>query len=304
MASLLNWFGASKPAAPPAAPPGRCLKRVARDVATVRRDHATNLFAEQREAVATTVDCVVCGPEGTPYYGGLFHFRVEHPHSYPVENPTCTNLTTGQGRVGFNPNLYRTGKVCMSILGTWVGPGWNPSHSLSSVLLSIQSLMNDQPYCAHRGVPSRRRRDVPTHAGNEPGREGVARDDPNSRAYDAFLKYATLKFACVDVLDPAKTSAEPLPAAAKRFCAERFLERYDKIIEMVDAEIEKGTSGRLKDPSRASALGLGPIDYKGLRVDLAKRKAEAEKLLETESDDDEPAVEAKEEPATPPREAP
>ena len=142
-------------------------------------------------------------------------------------------------------------------------------------------------------------------AGNEPGREGVARDDPNNKAYDAFLKYATLKFACVDVLDPAKaTSAEPLPAAAKRFCAERFLERYDKIIEMVDAEIEKGTSGRLKDPSRASALGLGPIDYKGLRVDLAKRKAEAEKLLETEDDDEEPAVEAKEEPATPPREAP
>ena len=144
-------------------------------------------------------------------------------------------------------------------------------------------------------------------AGNEPGREGVARDDPNSMAYDAFLKYATLKFACVDVLDPAKAAgAEPLPAAAKRFCAERFLERYDKIVEMVDAEIEKGTSGRLKDPSRASALGLGPVDYKGLRVDLAKRKVEAEKLLETEDDDDEeePAAEAKEEPSTPPREAP
>ena len=99
--------------------------------------------------------------------------------------------------------------------------------------------------------------------------------------------------------------AEPLPAAAKRFCAERFLERYDKIIEMVDAEIEKGTSGRLKDPSRASALGLGPIDYKGLRVDLAKRKVEAEALLaQPEDDDEEPAVEAKEEPSTPPREAP
>ena len=74
---------------------------------------------------------------------------------------------------------------------------------------------------------------------------------------------------------------------------------------MVDAEIEKGTSGRLKDPSRASALGLGPIDYKGLRVDLAKRKAEAEALLaQPEDDDEEPAVEAKEEPSTPPREAP
>ena len=144
------------------------------------------------------------------------------------------------------------------------------------------------------------------YAGNEPGREGVARDDPNNLAYDAFLKYATLKFACVDVLDPAKaTSAEPLPAAAKRFCAERFLERYDKIIEMVDAEIEKGTSGRLKDPSRASALGLGPVDYKGLRVDLAKRKAEAEALLaQPEDDGEEEEKDAAEEPSTPPREAP
>ena len=44
-------------------------------------------------------------------------------------------------------------------------------------------------------------------AGNEPGREGVARDDPNNLAYDAFLKYATLKFACVDVLDPAKATS-------------------------------------------------------------------------------------------------
>ena len=140
-------------------------------------------------------------------------------------------------------------------------------------------------------------------AGNEPGREGVARDDPNSKAYDAFLKYATLKFACVDVLDPAKAmSAEPLPAAAKRFCAERFLERYDKIIEMVDAELKAGTSGRLKDPSRASALGLGPIDYKGLRVDLAKRKVEAEALLAQPEDDGE--EEEKEEPSTPPRDAP
>ena len=71
---------------------------------------------------------------------------------------------------------------------------------------------------------------------------------------------------------------------------------------MVDAEIKAGTSGRLKDPSRASALGLGPIDYKGLRVDLAKRKVEAEALLAQPEDDGE--EEEEEEPSTPPREAP
>lgn len=35
--------------------------------------------------------------------------------------------------------------VC-SILGTWEGPRWTPVHSISSVLLSIQSLMNEKPY--------------------------------------------------------------------------------------------------------------------------------------------------------------
>jgi ubiquitin-protein ligase len=374
MAALLNWFGSSKPAAS-AAPPGRCLKRVARDVATVRRDHATNLFAEQREAVATTVDCVVCGPEGTPYFGGLFHFRVEHPHSYPVENPKCTNLTTGQGRIGFNPNLYRTGKVCMRqrhAISFPLAPSprlTQKTHRyvdfrhldrarLEPVALAVERaavdpVAHERPalLCVRRvpyicstaccrplviAATSARWRAVDLHAtaatnthrdaraGNEPGREGVARDDPTNIAYDAFLKYATLKYACVDVLDASKQGAEPLPAAARRFCAERFLERYDKILALVDAEIKAGTAGRLRDPARTSALGLGPVDYAGLRADLATRKAEAEALLATEEDDEgeedakeelstpeapsaTPAAEAKDdatEPATPPREAP
>lgn len=40
----------------------------------------------------------------------------------------------------FNPNLYAEGKVCLSLLGTWSGPGWVPGvSSLAQVLLSIQS---------------------------------------------------------------------------------------------------------------------------------------------------------------------
>ena len=42
----------------------------------------------------------------------------------------------------FNPNLYNCGKVCLSLLGTWAGPGWNPKTStLLQVLVSIQSLI-------------------------------------------------------------------------------------------------------------------------------------------------------------------
>ena len=55
-------------------------------------------------------------------------------------------MTTSNGTVRFNPNLYRNGKVCLSILGTWEGPAWLPSQSIASVLMSIQSLMNNNPY--------------------------------------------------------------------------------------------------------------------------------------------------------------
>jgi hypothetical protein len=38
-------------------------------------------------------------------------------------------LTTGGGQVRFNPNLYNCGKVCLSLLGTWSGPSWQPGIS-------------------------------------------------------------------------------------------------------------------------------------------------------------------------------
>ena len=57
-------------------------------------------------------------------------------------------LTTGGGKARFNPNLYAEGKVCLSLLGTWAGPGWDPAIStLSQVLISIQAqIMNEAPY--------------------------------------------------------------------------------------------------------------------------------------------------------------
>jgi|TARA_B100000524_G_scaffold3754_1_gene2410 ubiquitin-conjugating enzyme E2 Z len=58
--------------------------------------------------------------------------------------------TTSGGQVRFNPNLYSSGKVCLSILGTWKaqhsGEQWSAVQSVSSILLSIQSLMHDRPY--------------------------------------------------------------------------------------------------------------------------------------------------------------
>ncbi|KAL8804570.1 MAG: hypothetical protein Q9182_002485 [Xanthomendoza sp. 2 TL-2023] len=93
----------------------------------------------------TDVQALIIGPKGTPYEGGLFEFDIVCVEQYPVEPPCVRIVTTGQGQVSFNPNLYANGKVCLSLLGTWDGPPeskWQPHKStIASVLVSIQSMI-------------------------------------------------------------------------------------------------------------------------------------------------------------------
>jgi ubiquitin-protein ligase len=85
---------------------------------------------------------VGAGPEDSPYENGLFEFDILLGASYPSAPPTVNFVTTGGGKVRFNPNLYNCGKVCLSLLGTWSGPGWDPATStLLQVLVSIQALI-------------------------------------------------------------------------------------------------------------------------------------------------------------------
>ena len=72
---------------------------------------------------------LIIGPADTPYANGCFLFDIFLPAEYPNTPPKVQFLTTGGGRVRFNPNLYDNGKVCLSLLGTWAGPSWDAAHS-------------------------------------------------------------------------------------------------------------------------------------------------------------------------------
>lgn len=63
------------------------------------------------------------------------------------------------GGLRVNPNLYESGKVCLSLLKTWTGTGtevWNPgSSTVLQVLLSLQALvLNERPYFNEAGYDS------------------------------------------------------------------------------------------------------------------------------------------------------
>ena len=98
---------------------------------------------------------LIRGVPDTPYEGGYFHFKGEIPEEYPFKPPKITFLTTGTDKMRnglrLHPNLKSGGSVCLSILGTYIGPGWNSSMSIDSVCISIRSLLCENPYTNEPG---------------------------------------------------------------------------------------------------------------------------------------------------------
>lgn len=62
---------------------------------------------------------LIKGPTRTPYEDGLYLFDIQLPNIYPAVPPHFCYLSQCSGRL--NPNLYDNGKVCVSLLGTWIG---------------------------------------------------------------------------------------------------------------------------------------------------------------------------------------
>ncbi|KAK6165686.1 hypothetical protein SNE40_022567 [Patella caerulea] len=104
------------------------------------------IYVRQDEDRMDLMRAMITGPVDTPYSGGCFFFDVYFPTTYPNNPPLVKLITTGNGTVRFNPNLYSDGKVCLSLLGTWhagdASEKWNPGNSsLYQVLVSIQSII-------------------------------------------------------------------------------------------------------------------------------------------------------------------
>lgn len=126
-------------------PSGKRQRRIAGEVASL----LSSLPLSWSSTILLRVDedrydflrAVIFGPEDTPYDSGAFVFDIYLPLDYPQVAPKFQLLTTGGGRVRFNPNLYNSGKVCLSLLGTWSGPSWTPASTILQVLVSIQSLI-------------------------------------------------------------------------------------------------------------------------------------------------------------------
>ena len=93
---------------------------------------------------------MIIGPSDTPYQDGFYFFEFNFPYDYPHSPPVLTFLSNGDN-IRFNPNLYRNGKVCISLLNTWKGDQWTSCQSISSILLTL-CILNENPLLNEPGI--------------------------------------------------------------------------------------------------------------------------------------------------------
>jgi len=243
-------------------------KRIARELASLHNalplNWSNSIFIAVDEGRCDIMKVLITGPEETPYQNGCFEFDLFFPSGYPFSPPKVSFLTTGNGEVRFNPNLYQDGKVCLSILNTWEGrpeEKWNPYCSMLQVLVSVQALIFvKEPYF------------------NEPGFEryiGTEKGQHLSNAYNQQLQHATLHYA---ILEQLKQPPEYFKDVIRR----HFWLKRDAIREQAhqwlrtaqadaaayakEKDNKKGSGSSAVAAAAAAALdsGLGVVSVRGM----------------------------------------
>jgi len=157
------------------------LKRIAMtDMKSVEEMELASLgiHVHFQEDDITKAVAMIIGPTGTPYEDGILFFRIRFPSDYPFSPPKVTYVSSS--RIRIHPNLYVgkavsnfEGKVCLSALNTWSGPRWTTVMNVSSVLITLQSILDDNPLR------------------NEPGYEKISGEIND--VYNLLVQHDTLK---------------------------------------------------------------------------------------------------------------
>jgi ubiquitin-protein ligase len=192
------------------------IKRLLADVKYVFKNPLTDngiYYCHDEEDILKGY-AMIMGPEGTPYFGGYYFFELSYPSDYPFSPPKVKYMTN-DGLTRFNPNLYKCGKVCVSILNTWSGDKWSACQTINSVLLTLCSLLNDTPLL------------------NEPGVNKLSKDYV---PYNKSIEYTNIDFAICALLDKSNNKIPDKFKSFYPFMKELFIKNYDKLVAIVDGK--------------------------------------------------------------------
>lgn len=230
-------------------PTPQSQKRINAEIKTLSTsvpcDSTASIFAMFDSSCMHKVKFLLSGTIDTPYAHGLYLFDVLLPTNYPGAPPSVQIVTNGNGSVRFNPNLYSTGKVCLSIINTWQGRPeemWNPaSSSLLQVMLSIQSLVMDNDIIQ-----------------KEPSFERIPRNSNENVGYQWEVRYGNMKYAMIEMIKKPPKGFESVVIKHFKAKAKEILETTEKWVQ--DTKNIRNFSSGTQNPHLHSELarkGLG-----------------------------------------------
>lgn len=230
----------------------RWSKKIQQEWAILEKNLPDTIYVRVYEDRMDLMRSVIVGAAGTPYHDGLFFFDLHLPPEYPNVPPL---VHYHSGGLRLNPNLYETGKVCLSLLNTWTGKGneiWHPStSSILQVLVSVQGLvLNAKPYFNEAGYD----RQI-----------GTAEGEKNSLAYveNSFL------LSCKSMLYVIRRP----PKHFEEFVREHFKQRGPYILQACHAYMRGSPVGSLREDATVSPLhgcDMEQTSSTGFRLMIAK----------------------------------
>ena len=108
--------------------------RLQKEYAEINKHPPCNCSASPNDNNMYRWSAMIYGPSDTPYEGGLFKLNIIYPQTYPFKPPKINFVTKV-----YHPNIDTSGNICLDILKD----KWSPALTISKILLSICSLLNE-----------------------------------------------------------------------------------------------------------------------------------------------------------------
>ena len=110
------------------------IRSIQKVIIDLDKNHIEGCFANAISSDdITTWNITLCGPENTPYNGGLFKMKMIFTNEFPFKPPKITFETKI-----LHCNVSEKGEICIDILKD---SSWNPTKKVSEVLISIINLL-------------------------------------------------------------------------------------------------------------------------------------------------------------------
>jgi ubiquitin-conjugating enzyme E2 D len=112
----------------------KSIKRIKKELEEIKTEPPSNCSAGPIGEELTKWEASIIGPSDSPYAGGVFKLSIDFTDKYPFKPPKVKFIT----RI-YHPNINSYGSICLDILNV----NWSPALTVTKLLLSISSLLND-----------------------------------------------------------------------------------------------------------------------------------------------------------------